>query len=175
MPKTPHKVPEPMQSLYDAITALTDALCAEYLTDEYKELARQMAAALARKRPPPIARGRTHTWACGIIYALGQVNFLFDSSQDPHMRADELCQYFGVSKSTGGNKAKAIRDALKMNIFDPKWSLPSQLATHPTAWMIMVDGIIIDARHAPLEIQRLAFRKGLIPYVYAERSRDKGA
>lgn len=170
MPNSPYKVPKSAQHLYDAITLLTDAFCAEHLTEEYNDLARKMTAALARKRPPPISRGRTDTWACGIIYALGQVNFLFDPSQDPHMRADELCQVFGVSKSTAGNKAKAIRDALKMYNYDPKWSLPSKLATHPTAWMIMVDGFIIDARHAPLEIQRIAFEKGLIPYVYAERS-----
>ena len=29
-----------------------------------------------------------------------------DKSQNPHMRADELCAWFGVAASTGGNKAK---------------------------------------------------------------------
>lgn len=36
-------------------------------------------------------------------------------------------------------------------------------------WMIMADGLIVDARYAPVEIQRIAYKKGLIPYVYAER------
>jgi hypothetical protein len=35
-------------------------------------------------------------------------------------------------------------------------------------WMIQVNGFVIDARHAPREIQEEAFRKGLIPYIPAE-------
>ena len=42
------------------------------------------------------------------------VNFLFDKSQTPHMRADELCAAFGVSQSSGSNKAKFIRDLFGM-------------------------------------------------------------
>jgi hypothetical protein len=33
------------------------------------------------------------------------------------------------------------------------------------AWMIMVNGLIVDARRLPLEIQEIAYEKGLIPYV----------
>ena len=33
------------------------------------------------------------------------------------------------------------------------------------AWMIMVNGLIVDARYLPREIQEVACRKGLIPYV----------
>ena len=36
---------------------------------------------------------------------------------------------------------------------------------NPLAWMIQVNGLIIDARHAPRAIQAEAFRKGLIPYI----------
>ena len=35
----------------------------------------------------------------------------------------------------------------------------------PMAWMIMVDGFIIDARKMPREVQEVAYRKGLIPYI----------
>jgi hypothetical protein len=33
------------------------------------------------------------------------------------------------------------------------------------AWMITVNGLIVDARHLPREIQEVTYRKGLIPYV----------
>ena len=33
------------------------------------------------------------------------------------------------------------------------------------AWMIEVDGLVVDARHLPLAIQEVAFQKGIIPYV----------
>jgi hypothetical protein len=48
---------------------------------------------------------------------------------------------------------------------DLNWTLPSQIDKNPMAWMIMVDGFIIDARHAPAEIQEEAYRRGLIPYI----------
>src|SRR6266851_1651994 len=108
------RVPKPIQATFDAIVALTDAFCRAHLDEEYVQLARQATAALCRKRPSPLATGHLNTWACGIVYALGSVNFLFDKSQTPSMRAAELCAGFGVSPSTGAAKAKAVRDVLGM-------------------------------------------------------------
>lgn len=51
---------------------------------------------------------------------------------------------------------------------DPNWTLPSLMDHNPMAWMITVNGLIIDARHAPREIQEAAYRKGLIPYIPGE-------
>ena len=125
--------------------------------------------AALRRRPSPIARGKPESWACAIVYALGTVNFLFDKSQTPYMRADELCAAFGVSKSGGANKAKLIRDMFDMIQFDPRWCLPSQIDQNPMAWLIQVNGLIVDARHMPREVQELAYQKGLIPYVPGKR------
>jgi len=154
-----------MQTQFDAIVALTDRFCREYLTDEYAQLARQASAALSRKRPSPLLQGRIATWACGIMYALGSVNFLFDRSQVPYLSASDLCDAFDVSKSTGAAKSKAVRDALGMFQMDPSWSLPSKLADNPMAWLIEVNGLAVDARTLPLELQEIAYKKGLIPYI----------
>lgn len=91
-------VPKPMQAAYTAVVALTDAFCRDHLTEEYRDLARAMAAALARKRPSPLSSGQPRTWACGIIHALGQLNFLSDKSSQPHMTLAEICAGFGVGK-----------------------------------------------------------------------------
>ena len=163
------RVPDSMQPTYRAIVALTDSFCGQYLNDEYAVLCRELAAALARKRPSPLARGTHETWACGIVYALGTVNFLFDKSQTPHMRADELCAAFGVSKSTGANKAKVIRDLFDMIQFDPDWCRPSLVGENPMIWLLEVNGLIVDVRHMPREVQEIAYRKGLIPYIPADR------
>ena len=37
------------------------------------------------------------------------------------------------------------------------------------AWMISVNGFIVDARRLKREVQEEAFRKGLIPYVPGEK------
>lgn len=168
MKKKSSKVPKNMRTRYDEIVAVTDPICMQHLSDEYAELARYMIAALARKRPSPINNGRAKSWACGIVYALGQVNFLFDQSQDPHLSASDLCKLFGVAPSTGGNKAKSIRDSLNFSWMDADWCLPSRLGDRSSVWYISINGLIIDARGAPVEIQRIAYEKGLIPYVYAD-------
>jgi len=159
------KVPKPMQVKFEEITNLTDAFCSQYLNAEYVEMSRLLAAALCRKRPSPLVTGQAKTWACGIVHALGMVNFLFDSSQTPHVKASEIYKHFAVAESTGQGKSKTIRDAMKMSYYNADWCLPSRIEQNPMAWMISVNGFILDARHVAREIQEEAFDKGLIPYL----------
>ncbi len=159
------KVPKAFGETYVAITAITDTFCREHLNEEYGELARFATAALCRKRPSPLSRGKPQTWACGILYALGKVNFLSDESFDPYMLLGELCGLMGVGKSTASTKAGLISEALDLSQFHPDWVLPSMLEHHPFAWFIEIDGVLADARSLPLETQEAAFHEGLIPYV----------
>jgi hypothetical protein len=158
-------VPARIRAIYDEITGLTDAVCREHLDEEYAKLARLMAAALARKRPSPLERGRKDVWAAGIVYALGTVNFLFDKSQVPHMSAEELCALFGVSQKTAANKARQIREALDVVQADPKWWRPSRMEDNPIAWYVMINGLMIDARKLPPDTREVLARRGLIPSV----------
>lgn len=172
-PKTKSlSVPEAAQPRYNEITALTDALCREKLNEEYAQLCREMTAALARKRPPPLIGGHAKSWAGAIAYTVGSVNFLFDKSQTPHLRADELCAWFGISKSTGGNKSSQIKQMLKIGLMDMQWTLPSRMEDNPMAWMVMVNGLIVDARRLPRPLQEEAYHKGLIPYLPGEKDAE---
>ena len=159
------RVPAALQSQYDEIVALTDTFCQRHLNQEYRDLCRRMAATLCRKRPSPVATGKSKTWACGIVYSVGRINFLFDKSQTPHLRADELCQHFGLSPKTGSAKSTTIMDLLKSGQADPHWTLPSRMGDNPMAWLIQVNGLMVDARQVAREIQEDAFRRGLIPYL----------
>lgn len=160
-----YKVPRKMRDKYDAITDMTDEVCDEHLGEEYADLAREMTAALSRKRPSPLERSQTASWAAGVLYALGQVNFLFDPNEEPHMGATALCDAVGVSQSTGQRLARNIREALDLQPLDPDWTLSSKVEENPMAWMIQVNGMFVDAREMPKEIQEEAYRKELIPYV----------
>lgn len=77
MSKKSESIPEALRPAYDPIIRVIDDVCAKHLNDEYKTLAHKLAAALARKRPSPLTRGKPEVWACGILYALGSVNFLW--------------------------------------------------------------------------------------------------
>jgi hypothetical protein len=163
-------VPIKIQPLYDDIAKLTDSVCLDHLDEEYAELARRMASTLARKRPSPLARGRKDVWAAAIVYALGSVNFLFDKSQVPHMGADELANLLGVSQKTVANKARQIRDILKIGQADPNWWRPSKLEENPLAWWVMINDLAVDARKLPIEIQEELVQRKLIPFVPGKRS-----
>src|SRR5215217_3414774 len=162
-------VPKSMQATYDAITALTDAFCRDHLDGEYRELAQDMAAALCRKRPSPVASGQPRTWACGIVYVLGQTNFLSDRSFKPFMTMADVCAGFGVGQSTASAKAQAISRALKIRPLNPEWSLPSLIERNPLVWMAEVNGFLVDLREMSREVQEIAFEKGMIPYIPADR------
>ena len=162
------QVPKEMQARFDEIILLTDTFSQEYLNDEYTQLSHELTATLCRKRPSPLARGKANTWACGIIHAVGMVNFLFDSSQTPRISASQIWEYFDLSSSTIQAKSKQIRDLLGMYPMDPDWSIPSMIDKNPLIWMLEDNGLIIDVLHAPRELQEATFRQGLIPYIPEE-------
>ncbi|MDX2256693.1 MAG: DUF6398 domain-containing protein [Pseudanabaenaceae cyanobacterium bins.39] len=165
-------VPETMQAKFVEITTITDKFCQNHLNDEYAQQCRYLTAALCRKRPSPLTSGKANTWACGIVHAIGMVNFLFDTSQTPHMKATEIYQVFGVSQSTGQAKSKQVRDLMNIHQIDSSWCLPSRIDDYPLAWMISVNGFLLDARQAPRAIQEEAFRKGMIPYLPEDKTKD---
>ena len=166
---TSESVPAKMQARFDEIVALTDAFCQQNLDEECAQVCRQMVATLGRKRLSPLQMGAANTWAAGIVHAVATVNFLFDKSVTPHTSFDDLAEAFGRAKSTIGTKSKEIRDLLKIGPMDPDWTLPSRVDDNMMAWMISLNGMILDARYLPREIQEEAYRRGFIPYVPGER------
>jgi hypothetical protein len=161
------KVPKALRPVVDEIGAITDSVCLAVLDEEYADLARRAVAKLARKRPSPLLRGRRAGWAAGVVYALGQANFLFDPAIGPTVTADQLSEAFGVAKTTMGSKARQVRDLLRTSPFSPEFERADVAAQNPLKWIIEVDGLAVDVRHVPLDIQVAAFERGFIPYVPA--------
>jgi hypothetical protein len=113
------RIPLALRGRAREILAITARSCTEHLDDEYAHLCCQLVAWLARKRPSPLLRGDTRIWAAGAIYAVGQVNFLFDPSQRPHLTADQLAACLGVVKSSMANKSALINKTLNLGVFEP--------------------------------------------------------
>jgi hypothetical protein len=147
-----------MLPIYERIVGLTDDVCDKQLNSEYRDLARAMTGALCRKRPSPRTSGQPRTWAGGIVYVLGRINFLGDRSFPPYMTTADLCAAFGVGESTLHAKARVIEKTLKTRIFDPKWTLPSLVGSNPLVWMAEVKGLLVDLRTMPREVQEVALR-----------------
>ena len=94
-------------------------------------------------------------------------DFLFDPAQTPHLTGRELCALFGVSQSACAAKTREIRQIFDIVQLDPRWCLPSKLAENPLVWMIPINGVIVDMRTMPRELQERAYQLGLIPFIPA--------
>jgi len=166
--KSMAEVPNAYVTRFTDLVGLTDAFCDAHLNAEYKDLCREMAVEVCQEESP-VLHGKPDGWAAGIVYTLGQVNFLTDPSQTPHMMAADIAKGLGVSTATMQAKAKVIREELDLVPFDPDWCLPGNLETNPLAWLLEVNGFVVDIRGAPREAQVVAYQKGLIPWIPADR------
>ncbi len=115
-------VPAELRPRVEEIVAHCDRVSKEVLDGEYATFARRLTTRLARKRPSPLARGETRIWAGGILYALGQLNFLFTADAPMHLPGYRLAEIAGVSPSTIAAKAKTVREAAGLRAFDDEFT-----------------------------------------------------
>ncbi len=154
----------------EQIVALTDVVCLNHLQPserEYKAYCHVLAACCCQPGSPVVeGRGKPESWAAGILWTLGMVNFLDDKSFEPVMSGKQVARAFGVSVATMQAKSREIREGLDIRQCDPEWTLPSVLDKNPLAWIVETeDGLLLDIRHLPREQQQIAFDRGMIPYV----------
>lgn len=141
---------------------LTNVFSDTYLNEDYKQLCEKLIRKMARKRVVPFMSGKPETWAAGVVHALGMINFLFDRSFEPYVASTDIAKFFGLGSSTVQQKSKTIRDMFKMHHYDLEWMTEYMASRNPLASLIMVDGIPVDARVLPPEIQDALREAGLI-------------
>lgn len=110
---------------------LIDAFCDAYLNAEYQMLSREMLAELYTQNVP-MHRGKPQSWAAGILYIIGQANFLGDPSFEPYMKSEDLAKQMGVSIATAHAKAAIIRKAVEVSPLEPRWLI----SDHPAIQMM---------------------------------------
>jgi Domain of unknown function (DUF6398) len=160
------RVPSKLHARFREIVAVTDAFCDAHLNPEYRGICRNLAAA-ACSIGLPVTSGKAAGWAAGVVAAVGFANFLGDPSQPFHMTTEEMARNIGVSPATLHNKSKQIRNRLDIRRFDPRFSTTEMVERNPLTWMFTVNGLPMDIRRAPREVQEEAFRRGLIPRIPA--------
>lgn len=99
----------------DEIAQMVTKFCKERLDEEYEQLCEKMVRKLGRKRTKPLLTGRTEIWAAAVVYTVGTMNFLFDKSFEPYVSSADINGYFGTSSSTVAQKARTIRQLLKLS------------------------------------------------------------
>ncbi|MGI8610395.1 MAG: DUF6398 domain-containing protein [Candidatus Dormibacteria bacterium] len=140
-----HKVPAALLPRAAAVVEITDRFCAEHLDHDYAELCRRLVGRLGRKRPSPLQRGDLRIWSGAVVYTIGSLNSLFDPSEPPHLSASELCRLMDVSPATAANKARDIRNLLRLAPFDPDLSRREIAEQSPLRNLVEVGGLIVPA------------------------------
>jgi hypothetical protein len=125
------------------LISLTAEFCEQHLGDEYEQLCEKLIRKMSRKRNVPYLSGRIEVWAAGVIYALGQINFLFDRSFEPYATHDDICNHFGTNKSTTSQKAKLIRDMFKMRYGNDEFLTERNKKDKPFGKSMMINGLIL--------------------------------
>jgi hypothetical protein len=141
------------------LVEMTGKFCQEFLDDDYRQLCEKLIMKMARKRAVPFLSGRMEIWAAAVIYALGSINFLFDKSFKPFATAEDICNFFGTTKSTTSQKAKVIREMSKMGYYDGEFSTNQMKENSPFSNLAMINGLIVDKGSLPPEIQEMLRRE----------------
>jgi hypothetical protein len=76
--------------------------------------------------------------------------------------------------NTGRSKAKHVQELIGMRPYDFRWALLETIESMGSVfWTIEYNGLLIDARDLPRDIQEAAFEQGVIPYVHADKGKTK--
>lgn len=130
----------------EKLVELTSKFCIQYLDEDYEQLCKKLILKMSRKREVPFLSGRIEIWAASIIHAIGSINFLFDKSFNPYATAEDICKYFGTSKSTTSQKAKLIRDMFKLESWDKEFSSQYMIQNNPFKDLGIIDGFIVNTK-----------------------------
>jgi hypothetical protein len=114
-------IAEDLHETVNEVLAPIERICAEALDQGYLTLARRTVADLARLPARPLARGRSGIWAGGVLYALGQLNFLFYEDAQPTLPGQSLIALTGEKNGSVTNKAARVRELLDLDDGDPRY------------------------------------------------------
>lgn len=125
------------------IIELAVAFCNKKLDDECAALCTKLIQKLGRKRSNPLQSGKLEIWAAAAVYTICSINFIFTKDSRLYLPSSGICEYFGTNATTTAQKAKTIKDLLKIrSYFDDNFSLKEIAEKNPLNHIRMINGVI---------------------------------
>lgn len=159
------------------IVELIDPFCDEHLApleEEYRAMCQLMAANCCQPGTPIVeGRAKPESWAAGIVWTIGWVNFLSDPTFPPVAQVKDISAAFGVSDATVQAKSRDLRNGFDITGLDPDWTLPPLAKRNPLLWLIESASRTVDARTLSVEAQQVLVDEGLIPFVVDDYDADE--
>lgn len=154
-------------SKYEEIIDKIKSFSNEYLNEEYENLCVNATETLFLNNEDKLKKGKSFSWAAGIVHAIGTVNNLFDSKEEPYIKATDLYKEFGVSSSTGSSKSKEVKNLLDLSKENTKWIIGQENTIQEVA--ITVDPVKKVNKEVEKETIKFAVKK---EYVIAQNIID---
>ena len=104
----------------EKLTEMVDNFCDEYLNEEYKQICHEIIEEMSNGKRVQFKRGKLEVWASAVIYAICQINSLFDKSSEINIARKDIFSYFGTNQTAVLTKAMKLRDIYDL---DYKYSL----------------------------------------------------
>ncbi|MBE6071016.1 MAG: hypothetical protein E7208_03540 [Clostridium butyricum] len=123
----------------------------EYLNDEYKDVCLVAAETLFYNNEEAVKKGKSVSWAAGIVHAIGSINNLFDAKEEPYLKATDLYKAFEVSSSTVTGKSKEIKTLLELSNEHNKWLVNLNNSTVKDEVAVTLDEKDTEAFRLPVE------------------------
>lgn len=165
------RVPDELKEMVLKLFRATDQFCGEHLEGdaEYARLFRRAAVKLSRKRPSPLKRGRFKNWVGGIIYGVGQVNYLFHPDEPIHLSASKISSQLEIPDSTLKQKAGRVREELDIDSFEPEWLRKDLIQRMPAFQKVEFEGEMKNVRWLDGEDYEKLREEGAIPDISQDR------
>ena len=96
----------------EEIKKILEDFSIQYLNEDYLKMSVRLCDNLFNAHEEILLKGKSASWACGIIHAIGTEKNLFNKNNDPYIKAGELYKILGVSSSTGVSKSKEIKSLM---------------------------------------------------------------
>ncbi|WP_252248145.1 DUF6398 domain-containing protein [Clostridium sp. ZBS20] len=118
-------LPNSIVEKYEEILGKIKVFSNQYLNEQYEKLCIKALHDLGMNHEDSLKKGKSSSWAAGVVHAIGTVNNLFDVKEEPYIKALDLYKEFGVSNSTGSIKSKEVRNLLNISKDDEIWTVKS--------------------------------------------------
>lgn len=119
-------IPTELTVRVDEILVKINDFSTKVLSDTYTEKFTELLEVLANTEENKLLRGKSNTWAAGVVHAIFFVN---DTLNKKGIRMDELADLFEVSEGTIGAKSREIRKFLNIDKTSKKLQIKEECSS----------------------------------------------
>ncbi|WP_244835288.1 DUF6398 domain-containing protein [Clostridium sp. BJN0001] len=130
------KLSKAVDDKYEDISNKLSDFSDKFLTSDYKSLLIRSLKLIYENNKENLMKGKSESWACGLVHALGTINGLFDSKNDISLKVSDLYKAFNISSSTGLNKSKDVRKLLSLDENSDKWKISKNMQNEQFRFLV---------------------------------------